>query len=45
MIHTAAGQNDATNLFWGEEESIWKSGEMVILYDAEGTVQAEFKIP
>jgi len=45
MIHTAAGEDDATNLFWGEEESIWQSGEKVILYDADGTVQAEFSIP
>ncbi len=45
MIHTTAGQNNATNLYWGEEKPIWKSGEMVILYDADGTVQAELKIP
>jgi LysM repeat protein len=45
LIHTTAGQDSATELYWGEEESLWKSGDMVILYDAEGAVQAEFEIP
>jgi LysM repeat protein len=45
LIHTTAGQDSATELYWGEEKSLWKSGDMVILYDAEGAVQAEFEIP
>jgi LysM repeat protein len=45
LVHTTAGQDSATEFYWGEDESIWKSGEMVILYDAEGAVQAEFEIP
>ncbi len=45
LIYTTAGQDSATELYWGEEKSLWKSGDMVILYDAEGAVQAEFEIP
>lgn len=45
LIHTAQGQNSATDLYWGEEGPLWESGDMVILYDAAGTVQAEFQVP
>jgi len=45
LIHTTAGQDSATELYWGQDKSLWKSGDMVILYNAEGAVQAEFEIP
>ncbi len=45
MIHTASGRDSATDLYWGAEESLWNSGDMVVLYDAEGTVVAEYQIP
>jgi LysM repeat protein len=45
MIHTTQGQDNATDLYWGEEESLWTSGDMVILYDADGTVIAEYQVP
>ena len=45
LVHTISGQDNATDLFWGQENSLWKSGDMVVLYDADGTVQAEFKVP
>ncbi len=45
MIHTAAGQDSLTELYWGEEEAIWKSGEKIVLYDAEGNIQAELLVP
>jgi LysM repeat protein len=45
IIYTTAGEDSATELYWGEEKSIWESGRMVILYDAEGAVQAEFEVP
>ena len=45
VIHTASGQDSATDLYWGAEESLWNSGDMVVLYDAEGTVVAEYQIP
>lgn len=45
LIHTTEGQNSATDLYWGEDGPRWNSGDMVILYDAAGTVQAEFQVP
>ncbi len=45
LVHTTAGQDSATDLFWGQEEPLWNSGDKVILYNAEGAVQAEFEIP
>lgn len=45
MVHTADGQDSATDLYWGAEQSLWNSGDMVILYDAGGQVIAEYQIP
>jgi LysM repeat protein len=45
LVHTTSGQDSATDLFWGQENSLWESGNMVILYDAAGAVQAEFQVP
>lgn len=44
-LHTGAGLDSATDLFWGLEETLWNSGDRVVLYDDAGTVQAEFLIP
>lgn len=45
LIHTEAGQDNPTDLFWGLEQPIWESGETVTLTDAEGTVRVSFTIP
>ncbi|MCA9934450.1 MAG: LysM peptidoglycan-binding domain-containing protein [Ardenticatenaceae bacterium] len=45
VIHTEAGQDTSTDLYWDLEEPIWQSGERVTLLDAEGTIQATFTIP
>lgn len=45
LLHTEAGQNSATDLYWGLEEPIWQSGEQVTLVDAENTIQATFIVP
>lgn len=45
MVHTETGQDGATDLFWGLEESVWQPGELVTLRDAEGEVQATYQIP
>ena len=44
-IHTSSGQNSVTDLYWGMEQTIWISGEVVTLEDAEGNVHATFTIP
>ena len=45
LVHTTTGQDNATDLYWGLEEPIWQSGELVTLLDAEGTIQATYQIP
>ncbi len=44
-IHTSAGQDSATDLYWGQEGALWNSGDTVVLYDAGGNVVTEYKIP
>ena len=45
LIHTEAGQNGPSDLYWGQEMAVWESGETVTLRDAEETVQATYEIP
>lgn len=45
LIHTEAGQNGPSDLYWGLETAVWESGETVTLFDAEDTVQATYEIP
>ncbi len=43
-LHTEAGADSATDLFWGVEQAIWEIGETVTLRDAEGALRAELVI-
>ncbi len=43
-LHTEAGEDQSTDLFWGLEQAIWEPGETVILRDAEGAVRSQFII-
>lgn len=45
MLHTAAGQDGATDIFWGRDAAVWQSGDTVVLSDAAGTPQAEYQVP
>ena len=45
MLHSRAGQNDATAVFWGLTAPLWKSGEVITLRDSTGTVQTTYTIP
>lgn len=45
LIHTAQGQDGASDLFWGFDEPILAAGETVKLVDAEGTVRSTYTIP
>lgn len=44
-VHTAVGEDSATDLFWGKEQAVWQSGSVVQLYDESGTLQAEYQVP
>lgn len=45
LIHTEAGQNGASDLYWGMESAVWESGEVVSLRDADDVLQASYEIP
>lgn len=45
LLHSGAGTNGATELFWGRSEAVWESGELVTLLDANDQIVATYTIP
>jgi LysM repeat protein len=45
LVHTEAGRDGPSDLYWGLNQSVWKPGDTVTLVDSEGTVQATYGIP
>lgn len=44
-LHTKAGQPTVVDLYWGLGAPVWRTGETVILLDAQGNVHATFRVP
>lgn len=44
-IYSRAGQPTSFQLFWGLEEDVWRSGEMVTVLDDQGQVRATYQVP
>jgi len=44
-VHTAAGQDTVTDLFWGQSGAVWRSGVTALLSDPEGSLRARFVVP
>ena len=45
QVHTASGTNTVIDLYWGESEPVWESGEEAQLYDPSGNLRAKYKVP
>jgi len=45
QVHTVSGTNTVIDLYWGESDPIWESGEEAQLFDSNGTVRAKYKVP
>ena len=45
QIHTSSGTNTVIDLYWGETEPVWESGEEAQLLDPSGNVRAVYKVP
>ena len=45
QVHTKSGTNTATDLYWGRSAPVWKSGELVALYDTQNIARAFYRIP
>jgi LysM repeat protein len=43
-VHTGIGENDPTNLFWGEQQAVWSLGETATLLDSQGQTVASFVV-
>jgi len=45
LIHTGAGRNSATDLYWGRSEAVWEPGELVTLLDGDDNIIATLTVP
>ncbi len=45
QVHSGPGTNTAADLFWGLTAPVWKSGELVALYDTQNIARAFYRIP
>ncbi|MEP6895591.1 MAG: lamin tail domain-containing protein [Chloroflexota bacterium] len=45
QIHTISGTNTVIDLYWGEVNPVWQSGEEAQLVDPSGNVRAVYKVP
>ena len=45
QVHTAGGTNTAIDLYWGERQAVWQSGQAVLLTTPEGAAQDSYPVP
>jgi hypothetical protein len=45
QVHTQSGTNTAIDLYWGQRQAVWKSGEAVLLTDPTGQAQDSYPVP
>ena len=45
QIHTTSGTNTVIDLYWGQSDPVWQSGEEAQLYDPNGNLRAKYKVP
>jgi hypothetical protein len=45
QIHTGTGTDTAADLYWQRSEPVWKSGELVALYDTQNIARAFYRVP
>jgi hypothetical protein len=45
QVHTSAGVNTPVDLYWGQNQAVWHSGDTASLYDTQGVLRASYLIP
>jgi hypothetical protein len=45
QVHTGNGTNTAIDLYWGQHDAAWQSGEAVLLTDTSGQAQDSYPVP
>lgn len=44
-VHTGGGHDNVTDLFWGRDQAVWQSGQVVQLLDPDGNIHVTFELP
>jgi hypothetical protein len=44
-VHSGPGTNTAADLYWGLPAPVWKSGDLVALYDTQNIARAFYRVP
>jgi LysM repeat protein len=44
-VHTAAGTDSVTDLYWGQAQAVWASGRSVLLSDDGGNLHTRYTVP
>ena len=45
QVHTVSGTNTVIDLYWGQSDPVWQSGEEAQLVDPSGNVRAVYTVP
>lgn len=45
QIHTTVGTDTVIDLYWGISDAVWNSGETAKLFDPQGNLRAEYRVP
>ena len=45
QLHTIAGQDTPSDLYWGRSAALWVSGELAALYDSQNIARAFYRVP
>ena len=45
QVHTESGTNTAIDLYWGQRQAVWQSGQAVLLTNPEGAAQDSYPVP
>ena len=45
QVHTKAGTDQPSDVYWNLTEPAWSSGELVVLYDPHKTARAFYRVP
>ncbi len=45
QVHTKAGTDTPSDVYWGRSETVWASGELAALYDSQNIARAFYRVP
>jgi len=45
QVHTITGTDTVIDLYWGIGDAVWNSGETAKLFDSQGNLRAEYRVP